>query len=164
MTESTAAATAPRLRDTGSSSDAAVRPRRASILLIDHDADVTDALETLLADLPRVEAVATVPDPETAFDRLAAGTPLPDVIFIDPRCRGSLCLAEAAVLRQLRARAPHAAIVLLCVYPRVPERLRGLATRVVRKDITRRDLRALIDDLLAGGDVDGTLAAGLAAG
>lgn len=161
MTEPTTATTHP-IDDTTPAGNAT--PGNATILLIDHDTDVTDALETLLVDLPRIDAVYTSPDPETAFALLGAGDVVPDVIFIDPRCRGNQCLAEATVLGQLRARAPRAAVVLLCVYPRIPDRLRGLATRVVPKDITHRDLRALIDDLLAGDDVNHTLGAGLAAG
>ena len=137
---------------------AGVDPTR--ILIVEHDIDCLDALQTLLADMPGVgevhaattavdafNLIGSSPDAEvTAFSVPAAN--LPGVIFIDaqlPHPESSM-VETLATLRQI---APDATIILLCLYPHsLRGRLHSIADRCIRKDTSYRELRALVDELL----------------
>ncbi len=139
----------------------------ANILIVEHDADCADALETLLADLPGIATVQTAVTAGDAFELLDDGSYdvvgfgmlpdvvpalTPDVIFIGAHqpdsCDVALELIET--LTSFRERVPDASIVLLCVYPgQYREALGGLVDGCIRKDTSARELRALIDGLRA---------------
>jgi DNA-binding NarL/FixJ family response regulator len=139
----------------------------ANILIVEHDADCADALETILADLPGIATVQTAATAGDAFDLLNDGeydvvgfgmlpavapAATPDVIFIGAHQPDSndVALELLDTLTTLRARVPDASIVLLCVYPsQYRDALDGLVDGCIRKDTSARELRALIDDLRA---------------
>lgn len=137
----------------------------ANILIVEHDADCADALETILAALPGVATVQTAVTAADAFDLLDDGSydvvgfgmgpdvvPTPDVIFIGAHQLDN-CEIEFELLDTLtgfRSIAPDASIVLLCVYPnRYRDTLGDLVDGCIRKDTSASELRALIDDLRA---------------
>ena len=139
----------------------------ANIMIVEHDADCADALETILADLPGIATVQTAVSAGDAFGLLDDGsydvvgfgmTPevvpasTPDVIFIgaDQPDTFDVALELLDTLASFRNRVPDASIVLLCVYPsQYREALGGLVDGCIRKDTSARELRALIDDLRA---------------
>jgi len=139
----------------------------ANILIVEHDADCADALETILADLPGIATVQTAVSACDAFDLLDDGsydvvgfgmTPEvvpasnPDIIFIGAHQPDScdVALELLDTLTTFRERVPNASIVLLCVYPsQYREALGDLVNGCIRKDTSARELRALIDELRA---------------
>lgn len=139
----------------------------ANILIVEHDADCADALETILSDLPGITSVQTAVTAGDAFDLLDDGsydvvgfgmTPdvapdsTPDIIFIGAHQPDSaeIQLELVETLTSFRDRVPDASIVLLCVYPsRYRDTLGALVDGCIRKDTNARELRALIDDLRA---------------
>ena len=73
---------------------------------------------------------------------------MPDVIFVNAHLPHGAGATLVGTLRTLRERVPHAAIVLLCLYPiQIREPLRSLADRCIPMDTSVRDLRALLDEL-----------------
>ena len=139
----------------------------ANILIVEHDADCADALETILADLPGIATVLTAVTAGDAFDLLddrsydvvgfgmapdAVLDSAPDIIFIGAHqpdsCEVALELLDT--LASFRERVPDASIVLLCVYPsQYRDALGELVDGCIRKDTSARELRTLIDDLRA---------------
>lgn len=137
----------------------------ANILIVEHDADCADALETILADLPGIATVQTAATAGDAFDLLNDGeydvvgfgmlpavapAATPDVIFIGAHQPDStdVALELLDTLTTFRERVPDASIVLLCVYPsQYRDALDGLVDGCIRKDTSARELRALIDEL-----------------
>ena len=136
-----------------STAHAAHGARPLNILIVDHDRDCTDAFQMLLSDMPHVANVAIAPNFDVALSGLgedACALWQPDVIFIDPQPRVDRMLSTQATLRALRQQLPSASIVLLSVYScRLSRNLHGLADHVIQKDVSRYDLRALIDSLSA---------------
>jgi DNA-binding NarL/FixJ family response regulator len=139
----------------------------ASILIVEHDADCADALETILSDLPGIATVQTAASAGDAFDLLDDGSydvvgfgmlpdtvppSTPDIIFIGAHQPDSaeIELELVETLTSFRRRVPDASIVLLCVYPsRYRDTLGELVDGCIRKDTNARELQALIDDLRA---------------
>ena len=136
----------------------------ANILIVEHDADCADALETILSDLPGIATVQTAVSAGEAFDLLDDGSydvvgfgqlptaPAPDVIFIGAHQPDTteVALELLETLTTFRNRVPDASIVLLCVYPsRFRDTLGELIDGCIRKDTSARELRQLIDDLRA---------------
>ena len=130
----------------------------ATILIVEHDADCADALQTLLADLPGVGQVRTAGSTDDALDLVAADADitafnrsdlaLPDVIFIDAQLNTpeSSIVEAISALRQI---VPSAPIILLCLYPHaLRDKIHTIADRCIRKDTSHRELRALVDELL----------------
>ncbi len=135
----------------------------AHILIVDHDADCADALQTILTDLPGIAAVRTTMTAGTAFDLLDDGSydvvgfglsqaisSDPDIILIGAHqpepSETDLELQET--LKTFRSRVPHASIVLLSVYPnRYREAFGDHVDGCIRKDTNARELHALIDEL-----------------
>ena len=136
----------------------------ANILIVEHDADCADALETILSDLPGVATVRTVGTAGAAFALLhdgpydvvgfgMPGAPTPDVIFIGAHqpVADEVEPQLIAAVTTFRKRVPDAWIVLLCVYPnQYRDTLRELVDGCIRKDTSARELRALIDRLRTG--------------
>jgi len=130
----------------------------ATILIVEHDADCADALQTLLAGLPCVGQVRTAGSTDDALDLVTADADimafgasyiaLPDVIFIDAQLDApeSSIVEAMSTLRQL---VPSAPIILLCLYPHaLRDKIHTIADRCIRKDNSYRELRALVDELL----------------
>jgi CheY-like chemotaxis protein len=125
--------------------------QRLNILIVDHDRNCTDALELLLSDMANVGSIATAPSVDAAiaaFTRNDCIGWLPDVIFIDPQTSVDRVLNTQSTLRALRQQLPDASIVLLSVYTSGLRRnLRALVDHAIRKDVSRHDLRAMIDTI-----------------
>ncbi|MDQ3547549.1 MAG: hypothetical protein M3439_01915, partial [Chloroflexota bacterium] len=137
----------------------------ANILIVEHDADCADALETILSDLPGITTVQTAVTAGAAFDLLddrsydVAGFGIvpnavqmsnPDVIFIGAHHPDADQVEPQllAAVTAFRSRIPDTSIVLLCVYPnQYRDTLRELVDGCIRKDTSARELRALIDNL-----------------
>jgi len=124
-----------------------VVPHARSIpaLLLDPDEDCREALGMLISDVPGVGPVWTAAGLADALRIVRDERPA--IIFLDcPRSPKTVEVVEA-----LRAAAPDAAIVLLCIYPeRMPAAVTTTVDRCVHKDVSYAELEALTLQLLAG--------------
>ena len=135
-----------------------------NILIVEHDADCADALESLLTDLPGIARVKTAGTASAAFELLDDGSydvvgfgagadtipTTPDVIFIGAHQPDTFTSSQELMntVASLRERVPHASIVLLCVYPnQYRDALGEMVDGCIRKDTSARELRDLIDEL-----------------
>jgi DNA-binding NarL/FixJ family response regulator len=112
-----------------------------NILLIEHDADCADALEVLLAGLPRVRAVRSASTAQLALADIKLGH-TPDVILLSACAEAHALLAN---IQALRAAAPGAAIVLLSLYPAaLSANVAALVDAAISKDTRRVELVELL--------------------
>ena len=140
MNDSSAVSTLALARSGESS---APRPTSTTnILLIEHNEDCADALEVLLAGLPRVRTVRATSTAQLALADIKLGH-APDVILLGS-CGETHALV--AIIRALRAAAPGAAIVLLSLYP---EALSADVAVLVDAAISKDTRRVQLVELLA---------------
>lgn len=133
----------PRVRETGIGVPHA---RSVPALLIDPDEDCREALGMLISDIPGVGPVWTAAGLDEAL--LILRVERPAIIYLD--C--SRCLIAGEAVQALRAAAPDAAYVLLCIYPeRIPSALASEVDQVLHKDVTHAELESLTLRLLAAG-------------
>lgn len=118
--------------------------RNIPTLLIDPDEDCREALGLLISDVPGVGPVWTAASLDEALRIVRDERPA--IVFLDsPRSSESVEIAQT-----LRAAAPDAAIVLLCLYPeRMLPALAIAVDRCVHKDVSYAELEALTLRLLA---------------
>jgi DNA-binding NarL/FixJ family response regulator len=118
-----------------------------NILLIEHDADCADALEVLLAGLPRVRTVRAASTAQLALADIKLGH-APDIIML-ASCTASHALV--ATIQALRDAAPSAAIVLLSLYPAaLSADVSALVDAAISKDTRRVELVELLARLRGG--------------
>lgn len=131
----------PRDRETGI---VVRRARNIPALLIDPDEDCREALGLLISDVPGVGPVWTAAALDEALRIVRDERPA--IVFLDsPRIPESV-----EIVQTLRAAAPDAAIVLLCLYPeRMPAAIASAVDRCVHKDVSYAELEALTLRLMA---------------
>lgn len=98
--------------------------KKASVLLVDDDADVLLALQLLLR--PHVRTVATEKTPARLTTRLAGERP--DLILLDMNYQGSINNGQEGLywLGELAKLAPGAAVVLITAYADIGVAVRGM--------------------------------------
>jgi DNA-binding NarL/FixJ family response regulator len=145
MNESNAVITLAFAQTGGSS---APRPvSTTNILLIERDEDCVDALEVLLAGLPRVRTVRAASTAQLALADIKLGH-APDIILLGS-CADTHTLV--ATIQALRAVAPSAAIVLLSLYPEaLSADVAALADAAISKDTRRVELMQLLAQFRGG--------------
>jgi hypothetical protein len=126
-------------------SETSVTTAAMDVMLIEHDRDCADALQSLLASIEGVGTVYVAATAGAALEAIEAKVIRPRAIFFATQADTPTL---TATLIMLRRRVPEAIVVLLCVYPEChADEAAGFAVRCLSKDTGRRELVQVLSGL-----------------